>query len=817
MGMKAVRVVRILLCAVLGLVLLPALPGHPTAAAEGPPQPAPRFAPGEILVAFEPGAMTAQSTQALLDRYTATPIRALYGSAVQVVQVPEGRELAISRALDAEAGIRYAEPNYVYSIQGVPNDPGFSGQWAYTNIRAAAAWDITTGSSTVVIAVVDTGVDTGHPDLASKLVSGWDFVSNDPLPNDENGHGTHVAGIAAAITNNGIGVAGMAWGARIMPVRALNAAGEGYASQVASAIDWARNSGAKIINLSLGGPDGAATLQDAITRAHNAGILVVAAMGNGGTATPYYPAANAHVMAVAATDQNDVRASYSNYGTHSDIAAPGGQMQLCHQATGILSTLPTYDAWLTVPNPTGCTYYKGYDTMKGTSQATPFVSGLAALMWSVDPTLTPDQVQQAIQNTATDLGTAGWDELYGHGRIDALAALDLARRATPEISPIANSDGNGDYVVEWTGVSYATSYELQEDDNSGFTSPTTVYNGAARQFTVTNKPPGQWYYRVRAVRSSTGLYSPWSTTQTVAVGLAAPSLLPINNDGADSYSVTWQPVTGATGYRLQESAYADFAGATTYDVGSSLFLNIVGRDGGSWYYRVQAYNTGGASPWSAVQSATVIPDPPALNPIATTAEPDAYTLSWSAAVGATAYRLEEAADAAFTAPVTRYLGVLTNYPVTGQPGGTWYYRVRAVNAAGASPPSNTRSFTVTVPTIPAPTLQPIVDPDHDTIYTAQWTAVPTATGYLLEMSGSPYFVGATLYYSGALTQVTVTDHLAGTRYYRVRAQTGVGKSPWSNSQSILITARIYIPMVVRNSVQVTANSGTLGDAMTRTH
>jgi serine protease len=245
-------------------------------------------------------------------------------------------------------------------------------------------------------------------------------VEDDSDPTDLHGHGTHVAGIAAAATNNGVGIAGMSWGAMIMPVRVLDKDGWGSYEDISNGITWAATHGADILNLSLGGTSYSQAMQDAVNAAHAAGVLVVAAMGNDrGTNSTNYPAACTNVMAVAAANIDNRYANYSQYGAHCDIAAPGGEMSYLGDSYGVFSTLPTYDCTFT----TAYGYSKNYDYLQGTSQAAPFVSGLAAIFRSIAPSFTPDQVQALIQDTATDLGPAGWDQDYGWGRINAAAAL----------------------------------------------------------------------------------------------------------------------------------------------------------------------------------------------------------------------------------------------------------------------------------------------------------------------------------------------------------------------------------------------------------
>lgn len=301
-----------------------------------------------------------------------------------------------------------------------PNDPGYGQQYGLQRIRAGPGWASSTGSEEIIIAIVDTGVDLTHPDLAAKIVPGWDFVNNDPIAQDDHGHGTHVAGIAAAITNNGLGIAGVSWGARILPVKVLNAAGSGYTSDVAAGIIWAADHGAKVINLSLGGPSSSATLESAVNYAVARGALVVAAAGNSGNSTPNYPAAYPAALAVAATDSADARASFSTFGPFVDIAAPG---------VSIASTVPTGVCDLCSPS--------GYASLSGTSMATPHVAGVAAVLAGLAGAPTSALIRAAIESTALDRGPAGRDDLFGHGVVQLDAAIRFLEQggSTPTPAP----------------------------------------------------------------------------------------------------------------------------------------------------------------------------------------------------------------------------------------------------------------------------------------------------------------------------------------------------------------------------------------------
>jgi len=408
------------------------------------------FVPGRVLVRFRSGTMTAEA-RATLDRQNWTVIGQIAPLRVSVLAVPPGQEITASRSLLADPQVAYAEPDYIYRALATPDDSYYATyQWNMPQISAESGWDITTGSSSITIAIVDTGVDTGHPDLSAKIVAGYDFVNDDSNPADDEGHGTHVAGIAAASSNNGEGVAGVSWGARIMPVKVLDATGSGPLSDVASGIIWAADHGAQVINLSLGGSSGSSTLEDAIDYAYNKGVLVIAAAGNSydsGNPT-IYPAAYDHVLAVGATGDKDERADYSSTGHFVDVVAPGGN------PADNDDTNP--DHWIT------STYWRSsgysYAQIAGTSQAAPHVAGLAALMLSVNSSLTNDKVEQIIETTAVDLGTAGRDDIYGYGRIDVAAALAAAQTATttPTVTATATATPTQTTTATVTATATAT-------------------------------------------------------------------------------------------------------------------------------------------------------------------------------------------------------------------------------------------------------------------------------------------------------------------------------------------------------------------------
>jgi subtilisin family serine protease len=391
-----------------------------------------RLAPSPIGIA---GASAAEADLGLLDgprHILSRTFRVRIDPAADV-------EDAVARLTGVDS-VELAEPNRWRETMITPNDPQFGSQWGLTKINAPAAWDISTGSGSVVVGVIDSGCDLDHPELAPLLVNGhdmvdlgtnptpppgWrfegDFSGRDAIPDDEVGHGTHVAGTIAALSDNGAQVAGVGWQTKIMPIKALTrmvrisdgrVSGVGSSADVAAAVRWAADNGAHVINMSLGADASTTVESSAVAYAIGKGVVVVAAMGNDGTANPSYPAAYPGVVAVGAVDSADKKASFSQTGAHISLVAPG---------VGILST---YLAG-------------GTTTMSGTSMATPHVAGVAALIKAVKPSATGAEIADILRDTARPLRDAAADPVpnssYGHGCLDAQAALTRARG--PVIKP----------------------------------------------------------------------------------------------------------------------------------------------------------------------------------------------------------------------------------------------------------------------------------------------------------------------------------------------------------------------------------------------
>ncbi len=367
------------------------------------------YAPGRFVIGFYPG--TQNGVLAWVENCGGRAKAVNLDAGFITAEFPT--DFSLKAMMDKGAtvpGIRFLEPDFFVFITHIPNDPFFlAKQWDKWVMYADEAWDIKIGGS-VKVAVVDNGVEYSHQDLAANFQPGelgYDFIGrdNDPKPDNpdvlEAFHGTHVAGIIAAIANNSIGIAGWAQ-VQLLAVRVLNDSGKGLLSDVALGIRWAVDRGARIINMSLGGSSFSTPLIEACRYALNRGAVLVAASGNDGQPTITYPARLAECIAVGAMDEFSNLASFSNYGPEQEVVAPG---------VGIYST----------------TLNNTYREADGTSMSCPEVSGVAALILALEPGLTPGQVRAIISSSAIDMGLAGKDDYFGYGLVNGYRALELTR------------------------------------------------------------------------------------------------------------------------------------------------------------------------------------------------------------------------------------------------------------------------------------------------------------------------------------------------------------------------------------------------------
>lgn len=401
----------------------------------------------ELLVKYKPGyhQNTFKANEFAAQEVENTPLSKIGVKKLKGVDEKDMEQL--HQDLLQDPAVEYVVVDYVrHALSITSNDPVFTQQWALAKMHLPEAWEMTQGQADVVTAVIDTGVDMDHPDLVNRLAAGHDYINDDDDPDDDNGHGTMAAGIIVAATDNQTQVAGVTWQGKVMPMKVLDSKGNGNDSDVIAAIIDAADQGARVINLSLGGPESSPALQDAINYAYGKGVVIVAASGNHQSydleKSVFYPAACDHVIAVGAIDSDSEIAYYSNYGSQMDVVAPGS-------------------------NIIGLSNDGGLVAGDGTSFAAPHVAGLAALLIAYDDSLTPSQTEVYITNSTTDLGDPGWDEYYGEGLVDAYTALHTLQLDKPGTisGQIIPENGYGleaiDLLLDGVNV-------LQNLDDSGY-------------------------------------------------------------------------------------------------------------------------------------------------------------------------------------------------------------------------------------------------------------------------------------------------------------------------------------------------------------
>lgn len=492
--------------------------GRPDATA-GPAGQEESFVPGRLLVKFRDGVSEGRAEE-IVAAHGARSADVIAQIGVRLLELPEGAERAVQQALAARPEVEFADLDHVVPAESVvPNDTYYSSQWHLPKIQSPSAWDITTGSSAVTIAILDTGVDGTHPDLAPKMVPGWNFYDNNSDTSDVYGHGTEVAGTAAAISNNGSGVASPAWGCQIMPVRISDVNGYGYSSTISNGLTWAADHGARVANISYRMSTDSAVTSAAKYFQSKGGVVTISA---GNQSTFDASADNPYVLTVAATDSTDTLASFSNTGNLIDLAAPG---------VGIYTTARG----------------GGYSSATGTSFSAPVVAGVAALVISANPGLTATEVQDALTQSADDLGAAGWDTSYGSGRVNAAAAVSRATGnvAPPDTTPPAVSIASPASGATVTG---SVSVAVSASDNVAVASVSLSVDGA---------PVGT---------STAAPYTfQWATT-SVADGahtLTATASDGAGNSSTSSISVTVNNTTDIVAPTVSITSPADGASATS--------------------------------------------------------------------------------------------------------------------------------------------------------------------------------------------------------------------------------------------------------------
>jgi thermitase len=482
-----------------------------TAHAQKPPA----FVAGRLLVRFQPMA-TADQVRSVVAAAKARDTGSIPRIGVHILQLPAGAsETAMARAFAQRPEVVFAELDEKRKPDATPNDPGYSSEWHLPKINANAAWDKTVGSTGVTIAILDTGVDGTHPDLAPKMVAGWNFYDNNSNTSDVYGHGTATAGTATACSNNGNGVASIAWNCMLMPIRITDTSGYALYSTAASALTWAADHGARVANLSFQMSDSAAVSSAAQYFQGKGGVVTISA---GNYSTISTSADNPYVLTVSATDGNDALASWSNTGSNIDLAAPG---------VGIYTTCNG----------------GGYGSWSGTSFSAPIVAGVAALVLSANPSLSGAQARDILMKSADDLGTLGWDPQYGAGRVNAANAVAMALSSTgPDTTPPTASftnPANGSIVAGNVAV------QVNANDNVAVASVALALDNT----TVATLTSAPYTFAWNTLRVANGMHTLTATASDAAGNQAVLSIAVTVGNAADTTAPTVSivSVTGAKG------------------------------------------------------------------------------------------------------------------------------------------------------------------------------------------------------------------------------------------------------------------------------
>jgi subtilisin family serine protease len=448
----------------------------------------------------------------------ATDTGEIAGTGVHIVELPAGAdEQTFVEAFQSRQEVEFAElDRIVPPADVIPNDPWYANwEWHLRKISAPSAWGVSTGSSSVIIAIIDTGVDANHEDLAPKIVPGWNFYDDNADTRDVRGHGTLVAGTAAASGNNAIGVASVAWGCQIMPIRVTDSSGYAAWSTIASALSWAADHSARVANISFAASD-SSTVASAARYFQTRGGVVTVSAGNESTFDS--SSDNPYVLTISATDSNDALYSWSNTGNNIDLAAPGF----------VYSTVNG----------------GGYSSAAGTSVAAPIVAGIAALMISANPNLTGSQVQDILKQSADDLGAPGWDTNYGWGRVNAARALGIvpgggtSDTTPPTVSFAAPSGG--------ATVSGIVSVAVAAGDNVGVASVSLKVDDVL--FGGNTSAP--YTFSWNTATTSNGAHTLTATASDAAGNQSSTSIsVTVNNTALDTTPPTvtiTSPANGAT-------------------------------------------------------------------------------------------------------------------------------------------------------------------------------------------------------------------------------------------------------------------------------
>jgi thermitase len=411
--------------------------------------------PGRLLVGFKAN-VSNSNADSVIRSMGARSSRQLGDLPIHAVELPPTANAnAFANAFRGRPEVEFTEPDmYLAPVQVTPNDPYYSSQWHLTKIQAPTAWTYTKGTSLIKIAILDTGVDSSHADLAARMLPGWNTYNNNSDSRDIHGHGTKVAGTASASSNNSMGGAAVSWETLIMPIRVTDTAGYATYSTLATGLSWSADRGARVANISFD-VTGSATVSSAAQYFQNKGGVVFSSAGNTGLLSLLAP--SPYITSVSATDQNDQIYSWSTFGSRVTLSAPG-----CVFTT-----------------------YRGstYGTACGTSFASPIAAGVAALVLSRNPNLTPSQVTSILRSTADDRGLLGLDQLFGYGRVNAAKAVQAAGGSTPlPPPPTVTADTTKPTILitspsSGSAVNGSVTVQFSASDNKAVTQVSLLVNG----------------------------------------------------------------------------------------------------------------------------------------------------------------------------------------------------------------------------------------------------------------------------------------------------------------------------------------------------
>ncbi len=681
-----------------------------------------------IIVKFKSGTTTAKKN-ALYSKRKIKQRSQLTTTGTEVVDLPEGTtpEQMVAQLNSSENDtVEYAEVDEIASPTFIPNDPNFSSQWPHPILKTTTAWDsITpTGIGSIIIGIADTGVDCTHPDLAAKCVPGWNFYDNNSNAADNWGHGTKVAGSAAAAGNNSIGIAGVAWGAKIMPLRISGPDGLAYTSTTVAAIRWAVDNGAKVVNNSFGFTRSSQTWIDLANYVKSKGAMLVVSEGNGGTNTNETD--NAGIISVGGLTGSDTLYSWSSYGPNVDVVAPG-----CVGSTTLNGG--------------------GYGDGCGTSYASPMTAGVLALIFAANPALTPDQAKQILFSSASDLGPAGYDITYGWGKVDAAAAVAAALGGQVVVPPPPVTDTTAPSVPTNLNSTLTSDNKAQltwtaSTDNTAVAGYKLYKNGALYQTLTTTTykdmsvSSGTSYSYTVSAYDAIGNASAQSSSTSITIPVSSDSVAPSTPTNLSAVAaltqvaLNWGASTdnvAVVGYKLYRN------GTLLHSLGTAAttFTDTNVTAGTTYSYAVAGYDSAGnVSGNSNNATATVPSNAPADSSAPSTpfnltgSSPDSkqVNLSWTAStdnVAVTGYKIYR--NSALLKSVTS-----TSASDTSVTQGTSYsYAVSAYDTANNE---SAKSSTITV-FIVAPVTINITSNDASSITansaTINWGTNITSTGF----------------------------------------------------------------------------------------